>query len=151
LDISKVKLDSPFGSLATRAGAGATAFINAIIKFDIAQVTKTTDVPFSFFGAITFNTREEFDNFLNMNKPGGPENIKFKVSKVISAAEYMKNAAEQERTFLEASRPAQVHVVYVAIVEGPGGGGPEQQIPLFVRISGGRAKCIGLGNPRGQM
>jgi hypothetical protein len=125
------------------------AFINAIIKFDVKQVAKTTDVPFTIGGFITFNTREEFDNFLNQNKPGAPDNIKFKVTKVLSAAEFMKNATEQERNFLEASRPAQVHVVYVDLVEGPGAGGPNQSLPLFIRISGGRALCIGLSVQRG--
>jgi hypothetical protein len=149
VDVSKLQLDSPFGGLTTRAGAGAVAFINAIIKFDVELVKKTTDVPFTIGGFMTFNTREDFDTFLNQNKGGGPDNLKFKVGKVISAAEYMKTAPEQERGFLEASRPAQVHVVYVDINEGAGGGGPNQSLPLFVRISGGRAKCIGIGFPRG--
>ena len=60
----------------------------------------------------------------------------------------MKNAPEPERTFLEASRPAQVHVVYIELNEG-GGGQPGQTIQIFIRISGGRAKCIGIGFPRG--
>jgi HEAT repeat protein len=148
LDLTKVDLEAPFGGLSARAGAAAVAFIRAIIKFDPAMVAKTTDVPFSIGGVITFNTREEFDKFLEMNKPGGgPDNIKFKVGKVISAAEYLKGTSEQERGFLEGSRPAQVHVVYVDITEGPGAG-RQEAIPLFVRISGGRAKCIGFGIPR---
>jgi hypothetical protein len=147
LDLTKLELDAPFGGLSARAGAAAVAFIHAIIKFDAAMLAKTTDVPFSIGGVITFNTREEFDKFIEMNKGGGQDNIKFKVGKVVSAAEYLKGAPEQERGFLEASRPAQVHIVFVDIMEGPGTG-RQEAIPLFVRISGGRAKCIGFGIPR---
>jgi HEAT repeat protein len=149
LDLAKVRFDSPFGGINARASAASVAFIQAIIKFDIELVRKATDVPFTIGGIITFNTREEFDNFLNQNKGGGPDNIKFKVEKIISAAEYMKTAPEQERVFLEAARPAQVHIVYIQIIDGPGGGGPQQTLPLFIRISGGRAKCIGLSIGRG--
>jgi HEAT repeat protein len=148
LDLTKLELDSPFGGLSARAGATAVLFINAIIKFDAAQITKTTDVPFSLAGVITFNTREEFDKFIEMAKGGGgPENIKFKVGKVVSAAEYLKVTSEQERSFLEASRPAQVHIVYVDLLEGPGGG-RQEALTVFIRISGGRAKCIGIGGQR---
>jgi hypothetical protein len=147
LDLTKVELDQPFGSLSTRAGTAAVLFIQSILKFDAALVAKTTDVPFSISGVLTFNTREDFDNFINMNKPP-MENFRFKVSKVVTCAEYMRGAPEQERSFLEASRPAQVHVVYVELLEGPGAG-RGQQLGLYIRISGGRAKCIGIG--RGAM
>jgi HEAT repeat protein len=150
LDLTAWQFDSPFGSLAARATAAGGAFLQAIFKFDIELIRKTTDVPFTIGGVLNFKTREEFDTFLNQNKGGGgPENLKFKVGKIVPATEYLKNAPEQERSFLEASRPAQVHVVYVEIVDGPGAGGPQQTLPLFIRISGGRAKCIGLSIQRG--
>jgi hypothetical protein len=141
-DTSKLQLDAPFGGLTARAGAGATAFIEALLKFDVALVTKYSDVPFSIGGVINFNTREELNAFVDMIKQGmKPENFTFKVKKVVSAADYMKTAPQPEASFLETSRPAQVHIVYVDAVEK----GNTQSLPLFIRISGGRAKCIGAG------
>src|SRR5262249_33388408 len=66
IDLAKVDVDSPFGSLATRASAGATQFIKAIVKMDVKLPAKVTDVPFTLGGMLTFNTRQELDNFLQM-------------------------------------------------------------------------------------
>ncbi len=151
LTLTAAELDTPFGSIAARASAGAVAFIKAIVKFDKAMITKTTDVPFTFAGQITFQTREEFDNFIKMIGDQRPpeQDFKFHVQKVIPAAEYVKSAPEVERGFLEAARLAQIHIVYVEINEG---GGPQGvALPFFVRISGGRARCLGFGNPRVDM
>jgi len=147
IELAKIDVDSPFGSITLRATRGADQFIKALLKFDAVLIAKVTDVPFTLGGMLTFNTREEFDNFVNMIKGQPmPKEITFVPRKVIPASEYMKTAVDFERNFLEASRPAQVHIVYMDIVEG---GNREQGIPFFIRISGGRAKCIGFGNPRG--
>jgi hypothetical protein len=150
LSLAKADVDTPFGSLVTRASNGAVAFIKAIVKFDKEMITKTTDVPFTFAGQLNFNTREEFDNFIKMIGDQRPpeQDLKFHVTKVVPAAEYAKTAPEVERGFLEAARIAQIHVVYIEITEG---GGPQAALPFFVRISGGRARCLGFGNPRVEM
>jgi hypothetical protein len=148
VDLTKVEIDAPFGGMTARASAGATAFVKALLSFDTKAVAKVTDVPFSLGGQLTFNTRDEFDAFINMikNQPP-PKDFKYKVRKVVSAAEYLKGAPEVERNFLEANRPSQVHVVYLDFQEG--NQTRTENIPLFIRISGGRAKCIGFANPRG--
>ena len=77
-----------------------------------------------------------------------PDNqFQFAVRKVVPAAEYVKNASEQDRSFLEAARVVQIHIVYVDIQEG---GTQNIEIPVFMRISGGQARCLGFGNPRVQ-
>jgi len=153
IDLAKVEFDSPFGTTVTRAGNGALNFIKTVFmmqKLDLAAVAKVTDVPFSIVGELLFNTRQEFDDFLKMQmaneKNGPPPDVKFKVTKVVSAAEYLKSAGDKERAFLEASRPAQVHVVYLLVQEGMG---QQEAIPIFVRLSGGRARSIGIGMPSG--
>jgi HEAT repeat protein len=148
LDLTQTDIDSPFGSMTNRASNGAMQFIKSLLKFDPVLIAKVTDVPFSFAGVLNFNTREEFDNFVKMIKDQPPpQDFKFKVRSVIPAAEYLKNAPENERNFLEASRPSQVHIVYVDLQEG--NRNRQDSLPLFIRISGGRARCIGFGNPRG--
>jgi HEAT repeat protein len=149
VDLAKVELDAPFGGLVARASAGAIQFINALFKFDPVVIAKVTDVPFSIGGQLNFNTRQEFDAFVERFKSRPPpKDLKFTIRKVISGAEYIKGAPEAERNFLEASRVAQVHVVYLELREG-GGNQRGEMLPLFMRISGGRARCIGAGNPRG--
>jgi hypothetical protein len=146
IDLAKFDADSAFGGINDRVTKGAVAFIKALLKFDTAMLVKVTDVPFTFVGQLNFNTREEFDNFVAMikNQGGAQPDFKFKTGKVMPASEYVHNAQETERNFLEASRIAQVHIVYVTIEEG----GAPQSLPFFMRISGGRARCIGIGMPK---
>jgi hypothetical protein len=68
--------------------------------------------------------------------------------KVVGGTDYVKSCPENERGFLEASRLAQIHVVFMSIEE-PRNQGQNNtvDIPLFIRLSGGRALCIGLGLP----
>jgi HEAT repeat protein len=146
IDLTKFDADSPFGGINERVTKGAIGFIKALLKYDTAMLTKVTDVPFTFVGQLIFQTREEFDNFVAMikNQGGPPPDFKFRTGKIMPASEYVLNAQESERNFLEAARIAQVHIVYVTIEEG---GGP-QSLPFFMRISGGRARCIGIGLPK---
>jgi hypothetical protein len=147
VDLAKVDVPIPFGGQAERAKKGAILFINSIVKGDLAAVKKAVDVPFTFAGAISFTTRQELDNFLDMVlKQMPPQKIEFKVAKIVPGVEYIKSAGDVERTFLENARVPQVQVVYVDVKEGPAQ--QLQVIPIFVRISGGRALCIGIGNPR---
>jgi hypothetical protein len=156
LDLSKIEVESPFGSMVARASNGATQFVEAILllqrKHDATMLTRVTDVPFTFVGQINLRTREEFDDFVKtqlMAQQPKEQEIKFKVLKVVPAAEYVKAAPENERGFLEASRLAQIHVVFTRVQEGKNDK-QETIVPLFIRISGGRARCIGLGLPAGK-
>jgi hypothetical protein len=144
VDLAKFNADSAFGGIHERVTKGADAFIKALLKYDTVLLAKLTDVPFTFVGMLNFNTREEFDNFVNMIKNQGPPDFKYKMGKIVPAAEYVNGAAENERNFLEAARIAQVHVIYVTIQEG----GQPLALPFFMRISGGRARCIGIGLPK---
>ena len=150
IDLTKLDIDSPFGgegAWRSEASKAAVQFIQALLKFDMVVLAKVTDVPFSFAGMINFNTREEFNNFVNMIKGQGmPPDLKFKVGRVMPAVEYVKNAPENERNFLEMARVAQVQIVFVSVNEG----GRDEKAAFFVRISGGRARCIGLGQPRAE-
>jgi HEAT repeat protein len=145
VDLSNAELGTPFGGLGTRAGAGCIVFLDALFTGKKVLVKQTSDVPFTLGGGLSFGTREQLDAFFDMilNQPR-PKEFKFKVTKVITAAEYIKTAPEEQRGFLEASRPAQVYVVFVQPLEGPGGG-RDEVIPFFMRVSGGKAKCIGAG------
>jgi hypothetical protein len=146
IDVAKLDVDLPFGSIETRASKGAMQFIQALLKFDTKLLAKVTDVPFTFVGQLKFNTREEFDNFVNMFKDRGPAppDLQFKPGKTVSGAEYVRTAPDTERDFLESARIAQITVVYMDINEG----GRPESAPFFMRISGGRARCIGIGQPR---
>jgi len=152
LDLSKVEIDPPFGGMVARASNGAIQFFHAVVlleqKLDLALLAKVTDVPFTIAGLITFKTRQEFEDFLKMKVNANKKDDKvpkFKVVKVVPAVEYIKGASENERGFLEAARVAQVHVVYLNVQEGDRS--EELGLPLFIRISGGRARCIGIGTP----
>jgi hypothetical protein len=153
LDLSKIVVESPFGGLVARASNGAVQFVKAIELVqknkDLSMLTKVTDVPFTFLGQITFKTRQEFDDFWKMALMAPQqkeEDTKFKVLKVVPGSEYVKGAPEAERTFLDASRLAQIHVVYTTVQEGQNQQ-QETTLPIFIRISGGRARCIGFGLP----
>jgi HEAT repeat protein len=153
LDLSKIEVESPFGGVVARARNGAVQFVKAIEllqrKKDLSMLTNVTDVPFTFLGQITFKTRQEFDDFVKMalmNPQPKEEEFKAKIIKVVPGGEYAKGAPEAERAFLEASRLAQVHVVYTTVQEGANQQ-EDATIPLFIRISGGRARCIGFGLP----
>ncbi|HYV39269.1 MAG TPA: HEAT repeat domain-containing protein [Gemmataceae bacterium] len=147
LDLSKVDADTPFGSLSAQASKAAITFVNALVKFDVAKITKASDVPFTFGGEITFTTRAELDQFLNqfLGQAPPPKDFKFKIVKVISGAQYLKTASERDKGFLQTARIAQVQVVYIEAYEG--GQRQPEVLPLYIRISGGKGLCIGFGEP----
>jgi HEAT repeat protein len=156
LDLSRIEVDAPFGGVAKRASAGAMRFFDAVIqlqaKGDFSMFAKTTDVPFNLAGQLIFKTRQELDDFIKMTVKGNQKDEgipKFKIVKIVPAVEYIKAAPENERSFLESSRLAQVQIAYVTVQEG---NNMDQEIglPLFIRLSGGRAKCIGIGQPAGK-
>jgi hypothetical protein len=147
LDLSKVDADTPFGSMAAQASKAATTFINALLKYDAAKISKASDVPFTFGSEITFTTRAELDQFLNqiLGQAPPPKDFKFKIIKVVSGAQYFKTASEREKAFLQTARIAQVQVCFIEAHEG--GQRQPEILPLYIRISGGKGLCIGFGEP----
>jgi hypothetical protein len=149
LDLAGRKLEAPFGDAAQRASTGAVQFLRAFLAWDAAQVARTTEVPFSIYAQLNYATREQLDAYINARKEDALDlsDHRITVRRVLSAAEYLKGARDGERKFLEAVRPAHIRVVCVDLSGSPVEGEVQETHAVFIRISGGRPRCVGIGRP----
>jgi hypothetical protein len=149
LDLTKMELEAPFGGEVQRASRGAIQFLRAFFKFDPALVARTTEIPFSIYGRLNFDTREEFDSYLNVRKQANMDlsGMRITVIRVLSAAEYMKGAQYADRLFLESVRPAHIQVVCVDLSDSQALQERKESHAVFVRTAGGGARCVGIGRP----
>jgi hypothetical protein len=125
----------------------ARQFIIAAFKNDKAVIRKTSELPFVIAGLERIETREAWDVLL-AQIPQNPQaqQTKFTVQKVISLDEYAKTGQPEERPFLEKMKKMSVRVVVGLLEEG---GQRQEPLSMFVRITGARARVIGIGSPRG--
>ena len=67
--------------------------------------------------------------------------------RVLRAAEYLKGAKDEDRPFLEAVRPAHIWVVCLDLSDNPALHEQKETHAVFVRITDGRPRCVGIGRP----
>jgi hypothetical protein len=148
INLARTDLDTlAMNDGAAKARVVARQFMLAIFQGDKATVHKTSDVPFVIAGLERIETREAW-NILLAQIPMDPQakQTKFAVQKVISVEQYSKTAQPEEKQFLDKLRKVPVRVVVGLLDEG--GQNRLETFALFVRVTGARARVIGLGTPR---
>jgi hypothetical protein len=123
-------------------------FLDSIVKGDFKAFQKSTDVPFNLIGQMSFATREELDNFVRpfLEMAKAEQNkmqMSFKLGKVLTVEEYTKKARPMEGDFLAKLPRAQTRVVWASLLQN----GNPQAAGIIIRVTGGRARVIGLGQP----
>jgi HEAT repeat protein len=131
--------------------------LDAMVQLNVAGFKKNLKYPFymegmSPTGEGLIKGPEQIDQFFKMLE--GIKEFKqqikqmtFKVTHVGRLEEYLEVAQPREKGFLDKLRKPEMYIVYISLfqrgVAQPGGGGA-----MFVRLTGGRAYIVGLGNPR---
>lgn len=146
-DLAKTDTDLFFSNVQQQAKDVTRQFLNSILKGDFKLFQKSTDVPFTFVGQMSFSTRDELDVFFKMvfeMMKGQLENqgLVFKVGKVVPLEEYVKKAGP-EREFLMKLPSSQTRVVYVSVDQM----GRNDAAGIIVRVIGSRVRVIGIGQP----
>jgi hypothetical protein len=147
LDLARTDLDALSSkNPGLRARDTARQFIAALFKNDKALTRKTSELPFVIGGFERVETQEMWDQLLSQVNPQEQrKDTKLVVQKVITVDEYAKIAPKEELAFVESVRKQPVRVVVGDVMEN---GNRMEQFALFVRVTGARARVIGLGIPR---
>jgi HEAT repeat protein len=142
LDLKHADTDLPGLDAAQRTREVVRQFLNAVIRGDQAALNRTTDVPFYMLGQLTVNTRDDLSRFFAETvKDGSARKMTFTVANVVPLAEYAKVAPPDEKNALENLRQPALKAVYIyAKVDGRQDNGA-----VFVRVTGGRVRVIGIG------
>jgi len=149
LDLAKAEVDLPWLSANQRARTVATQFATALTKGDANLLKKSTDVPFCMIGAITMNTRQEFDQMLGQAIVQGPQRpkIEFSPAQLINLNDYLKTThGQQMKGFIDKHPRSEIRIVYLS--GKTAGQNREDTAALIVRVRGGQAHVIGIGEAR---
>jgi HEAT repeat protein len=147
IDLARTDLDSLANNDGiAKARAVARQFIVAAFKFDKPAIRKTSDIPFVIAGLDRIDSRETWEQLLGANGQTVPRDPKFTVQKVISVEEYAKTAQPMEAPVIEQMKKQPVRVVVGQLDET--GQGRLETFVMFVRVTGARARVIGLGAPQ---
>jgi hypothetical protein len=115
-----------------------------LVKGDLATARRLTEVPFLLPGGVgqAHQTREELDKFLGEVQERARQ-MKFTVStrQAVTLEEHFKKGLGEEAKELTGVRKAELRVVYFVV----GVGGHNEDLAGYVRVSGGRARVVGLG------
>jgi hypothetical protein len=144
LDLAKADVDLPWRSTNQRARSVATQFLNAVVKGDAKLLGNSIDVPFSLSGFMVMKTRQEFDQMLGqaLAQPQRPK-IEFSPPQFIGLEEYLKSPGGQRmKEFLGGLPRSEVRVVSMTVKTQ---GVREEKAALIVRVRGGRAHVVGIG------
>jgi hypothetical protein len=154
------KLDVPAeGRIALRANPSRLArktadrFLRAIIVSpNLAEMRKTTDVPFAVLADKTYKTRAELDAAFEKEFKSEPnedlKRLKMMVKHVLRPGEYEKKLSadhKDEREFLRGLRGQPVLIVLVELALPEGNGRKTEMVPLYIRVRGGDARVIAIG------
>lgn len=149
LDLAKANADLPWLHPSQRARAAAVEFVNAMLKPDPAAVKRLTDCPFCLMGVQTFQTREELDKFVGDTLVRGPRpKATFKTGKVLSGDEYLKQADGPFKDFVAGLPRGEVRAVFLDVEVA--GEKQTQRMAIVVRLGGGRARVVGIGEVRAE-
>lgn len=141
LDLTRADVDLKPVNVVQQARVIAKQFMTAIFKGDVATLKKTTAVPFLMPGGEFANQKEITDFFKVVGTRRGTRQFRVSVRGVSGLEEYLRIAPDEEKKSLARLRKTEIRAVYVeGGVEGQADGGT-----ILVRISGGRARVIGIG------
>lgn len=148
LDLAKVKDELPWLNPGQQARAITLQFANALVKGDLKAFGRTIDVPFHFMGFTTMKTRAEVDKLLGaaVAQPQRPKII-FSPPRLGDLNDYLKGEGNRFSKDLLANYPrGQLRLVY--LTGKTEGTGREDTAAIIVRLRGGRAKVVGIGEAR---
>jgi hypothetical protein len=131
----------------------ADRFLRALIfSPSLAEMRKTTDVPFAVLAEKTYKTRAELDAAFKKEFKSEPneetKRLKMTVKYVLRPGEYEKKLPADdkgEREFLRGLRGQPVLVVVVELMLPEGNGMKTEVLPLYIRVRGGDARVIAIG------
>jgi HEAT repeat protein len=145
LDLSKATTELPWLNPAQQARAVTLQFANALVKGDAKGFGRAIDVPFHFMGYTVMKTRAEVDKMLGaaVGRPGRPK-VTFSPPRLGDLQGYLNGEGKKLSQALLADHPrGQIRLVYLT---GKMEGTPrEETAAIFVRLRGGRAKVVGIG------
>lgn len=128
--------------------------VQAMLKRDVPALRQTTEMPFHVLGQEVYQTRQEFEAMM-MSESGLPEEIKLKVGKVVSLAEFLKDvnkglrefSGRDEKTTVDFAKKHQrvARIVYVHVDLGQQAPDFQLTMACFVRSSGLRARVFAVG------
>jgi hypothetical protein len=132
----------------------ADRFIRAVLfSPSLAEMRKTTDVPFAVLSEKTYKTRAELDAAFEKEFKSDPnedtKRLKMTVKYVLRPGEYEKklpdDKGEREREFLRGLRGQPVLIVLVELTQPEGNGMRTEKVALYIRVRGGDARVIAIG------
>jgi HEAT repeat protein len=126
----------------------AKSFMVGVFKFDKGLIRKTTDLPFFIGGGLgeRIYDREAWDMlFGEVPVEQRMKEVKFIVLKVMAAEEYAKTAPREDTEVLKSFGKQPIRVVIGNLHEN---GQRREQFSLFVRVTGTRARVVGIGAPQ---
>jgi hypothetical protein len=170
VDMSQVTLDTRIAR-EMRARQITTRCLNAFLHLDVVAFKKTVKfpcyLPFGPNGNGEIKSGQQIDQFFKLiESQGGKQakeqfkRIKFKVTTVGGLEQFLKIPLDNNRRFMAAQRQLEdkflkrypkreMLITYVAATMD---GRPQpEEVVVFVRMTGGRAWVVGLGQGRGQV
>jgi hypothetical protein len=156
IDVTKVDLGFPLPSADFRAREVSRQLLDLMLKpkeATAAKLMRITDVPFYNAGAMTINTRQEWEEMLKQNNAQTPEGIQYKIKilKVEPLTDYLVKAPMMEKDFLSKAPRSEVRVVHINMEINFMEQNVAFTMPLFVRVSGARGRIFGVGQPNVEM
>ncbi|MBV9121974.1 MAG: HEAT repeat domain-containing protein, partial [Planctomycetes bacterium] len=150
LDLERLHADAVMFDPALRVRQVGRQFLTALGQGDSAGLVRTMDFPF-FLGEGNGEemSREQFERFIQpLAAEMKQQKVHFTIQKVVSVEEYSRVAPLKEKRYLTTLTRLRLKVVYVEVQRE--GDRPESGV-LFVRLTGGRARVVGIGDgePRG--
>jgi hypothetical protein len=137
-------VDVPLFNLTLQARTAVRQFFTALRHGDLPLFEKVSDVPFVVSGGQTFTTREQLDQLcLNVTPPGSP--TPFALGRVSGVEAYLQRLpADQRAPFQPLRKPENRAVsVYGSFL------GRWNRSAVIVRLAGGRARVVGVGQELG--
>jgi HEAT repeat protein len=149
LDLAKLNVDLPRLSLGRKARAVTIQFTNALTKGDSKALLEVIDAPFLWVGSGTMKSRQEVDAVFRAAAAGAKEGSRITFSRPClgDLSEYLRVSADKATQEFTAAYPQrQFCLVYLTYkVEGEG---YWSSAAVLVRVRGGQAKVVGLGDVR---
>jgi hypothetical protein len=156
-DLAGVLHDTPVAR-AQKARKVCTQSLDALLQLNAGAFKKSVKFPFYMQGLnpgggnSETKNGEQIDQFFRMMSmipqiKQELKNMAFKVTRVGRLEEYLEDAPQPEKSFLDRLRKPEIYIVYISVTRN---GVPLQgdaSAAMFVRLTGGRAWVVGMGNP----
>ena len=149
LDLAKATAELPWLNPGQQARTVTMQFANALIKGDAKGFSRSIDLPFHFMGYMTMQTREEVDKLIGSVRPQGQRpKVTFFPPHLGNLDGYLKGEGAKLAKDLLANHPrGQLRLVY--LTGKMEGSKREEMAAVIVRLRGGRARVVAIGEAKG--